>query len=71
MVLLNFHNMRNIYLLFFSIQRLWGKSLKIPGSVYIPLIFLKYDCMGMLYSGCATYLILGSNIDFFLGVIHF
>ena len=38
---LNVHNVRKIHLLGFSVQRLWGKSLKISRSVAIGPLFSK------------------------------
>ena len=43
---LNFQNMRKICLLGFSIQRLWGKSLKISRNFSMGPLFSKYDWMG-------------------------
>ena len=38
---LNIQNMRKIHLLGFSVQRLWGKSLKISRSISIGPLFSK------------------------------
>ena len=62
---LNIQNMRKFYLLGFSIQQLWGKSLK--NQECFPLIS-KYGWMGGSYSGLHPFFILGPNtywdIDF-------
>ena len=45
---LNIQNIRKIY---FSIQRLWGKSLTISRNFYMGPLFSKYDWMGAHNSG--------------------
>ena len=56
---LNIQNMRKIFLVGFSIQRLWGKSLEISRNFSMGPLFSKYDWMGAY-----DYFILGSNIFF-------
>ena len=48
---LNIQNIRKIYLLGFSIQRLWGKSLEISRNFSMGPFFSKYDWMGDHDSG--------------------
>ena len=60
----NVQNMRKIYLLGFSIQRLWEKSLKISRSFSVGPLFSKYDWWVPKTQG-----FIGSNI-FFLAVMH-
>ena len=44
-------NMKKIYLLGFSIQRLWEKSLEIPRNFFIGTLFSKYHWIGAYESG--------------------
>ena len=48
---LNIHNIRKIYLLGFSIQRLCGKPLEISRNFSMGPLFSKYDWMGAHNSG--------------------
>ena len=47
----NIQNMRKNYLLGFSVQQLWGKSLTISRIISIGLLLSKYDCMDAYDSG--------------------
>ena len=48
---LSIQNIRKIYLLGFSMQRLWGKSLEISRNFSMGPLFSKYDWMGAHNSG--------------------
>ena len=61
---LSIQNMRTIYLLGFSIQRLWQKSLEISRNYSICPLFSKYDWKGGSYLGLHPYIILGQNTFF-------
>ena len=51
------HNVRKIHLLGFSVQRLWGKTLKISRSVSIGPLFSNYDWWVPMMWGLNPYFI--------------
>ena len=60
----NIKNMRKIYVLGFSVQRLWGKSLEISRSFSVGPLSSKYNLMDASYSGLRPPLYLGLKYIF-------
>ena len=61
---LNIQNIRKIYLLGFSIQRLWGKSFEISRNFSMVPYFQNMIGWVPITRGFNPYFILGSNIFF-------
>ena len=61
---INIQNIRKIYLLGFSIQRLWGKCLEISRNFSMGPLFSNMIGWVPITRGFNPYFILGSNIFF-------